>query len=207
MCFNNNSTVLFQGDSITDCGRNYETDDLGNGYVKKIADYFSIFHSGKNIRFINKGINGHKACDLANRWTKDCIELKPDYVSILIGINDTWRRYDCNSITTAEEFENNYRILLDRIKNETNAKIILMEPFIIPVKPEMSNWYEDLQPKISIIRKLAIEYNAVYISLDGPLAEECAKLSKEQIAEDGVHPTDLGHSIIAKRWIKLTGNK
>jgi acyl-CoA thioesterase-1 len=207
MCIKDNSIVLFQGDSVTDCGRNRETDDLGNGYASKIAQYFKTFKQEKNVKFINKGISGHRTCDLVSRWTEDCIALKPDYVSILIGINDVWRRYDSNMPMSAEEFEANYRIMLTRIKNETNAEIVLMEPFLAPVREEMNGWYEDLAQKILIVRKLAREFNAILIPLDGIFAIESAKTSMADVAADGVHPTDKGHAIIAKQWIKATKSR
>lgn len=207
MCIKDNSVVLFQGDSVTDCGRSREFDDLAGGYAGKIAAYFSTFKQEKNVRFINKGISGNRTCDLVGRWTEDCIALKPDYVSILIGINDVWRRYDSNMPTSAEDFEANYRIMLNRIKAETNAEIILMEPFLLPVREEMNGWYEDLAPKIQIVRKLAREFNAILIPLDGIFASESAKSSMADVAADGVHPTDKGHALIAKNWLKATKSK
>lgn len=201
-----NSTVVFQGDSITDCGRGADSEGLGNGYVKKIAQYFSVFHTEKNVKFINKGISGNRTCDLVDRWTEDCIDLKPDYVSILIGINDVWRRFDSNMPMSNEDFEANYRIMLNRIKTETNAEIILMEPFLVPNHDNLYDWYEDLSPKIQVVRKLSREFNAILIPLDGIMASECSLVPVEKLAPDAVHPTDYGHNVIAKSWLKATNS-
>src|SRR4051794_21960530 len=92
-----NDVVLFQGDSITDAGRNRDNgDDLGKGYALITAALFSHMYPGKRVQFINRGSSGNRVSDLQNRWQEDCLELKPTWVSIYIGINDTWRRYDRN---------------------------------------------------------------------------------------------------------------
>jgi lysophospholipase L1-like esterase len=153
------------------------------------------------VKFINKGISGNRAIDLKARWQQDCIDLKPDYVSIMIGINDCWRRYDSNDITTAEAFENNYRFILNEIKTKTNAKIIILEPYVLPVPLDRITWREDLDPKIQKARQLAREFNALYIPLDGLFASQISNINPEQFSQDGVHPTDMGHAFIAKTFI------
>ena len=124
--------VLFIGDSVTDCGRSRSANskDLGAGYPMFIASFVKAMYPEKDITFINRGISGNRTRDLMKRWKEDCIDLNPDWVSILIGINDTWRRYDSNDPMTVEEFESNYRSLLERTNTETNARLILMEPFV-----------------------------------------------------------------------------
>ena len=111
-----NTTILFQGDSITDAGRNYATDDLGPGYPGKVGAYLATFCADKNVKVINKGISGNRVKDLKARWQAECIDLKPDILSILIGINDTWRRYDSSDPTSCEAFENTYREILTDVK-------------------------------------------------------------------------------------------
>jgi len=202
MFIKDNSTVLFQGDSVTDCGRDYsDLNSFGCGYPLKVSQYFNTFLSNKNVKFINKGISGSRAIDLKARWRQDCIDLKPDYVSIMIGINDCWRRYDNNEITTAEAFENNYRFILNEIKTKTNAKIIILEPYVLPVTLDKITWREDLDPKIQKARQLAREFNAIYIPLDGLFASQISNINPEQFSQDGVHPTDMGHAFIAKTFI------
>ena len=199
------SVVLFQGDSITDCGRSRETaEDLGNGYPAKIAAVQEILFPGSGIRFINRGISGNRTGDLLERYEKDFLALKPDLVSILIGINDTWRRYDRNDPTSADVFESRYRTLLENLKRDLpDAKIIIIEPFLLSSIPERAVWREDLDPKIQAVRRLAKEFADFFIPMDGIFIKHIVKGIKEtDLAADGVHPTSLGHGIIAAEWLK-----
>lgn len=194
--------ILFQGDSVTDCGRNkQDLSDLGTGYPLIVSSILSSLYASSDFTFINKGISGNRACDLAARWTQDCIELKPTIVSILIGINDTWRKFDSNDPTSADAFEMHYDTILTRTANEINAKLILLEPFVLPVRDEQSLWREDLDPKIHIVRKLSRKYNALYIPTDGIFASAYMKKSPEFWAPDGVHPSYAGHGLIAEAWL------
>lgn len=200
-----NTVVLFQGDSITDCGRNKESGlDLGQGYPAKIAAIWEILHPGSGIHFVNRGISGNRAADLLARYDRDFRALNPDMVSILIGINDTWRRYDRNDPTGAELFENRYRTLLENIKKDLPMAIIVMvEPFLLGSIPERNQWREDLDPKIQAVRGLAKQYADFFIPMDGIFAAYTVRGIKEaEMAGDGVHPTPLGHGIIASEWLK-----
>ncbi|MCL2069058.1 MAG: GDSL-type esterase/lipase family protein, partial [Oscillospiraceae bacterium] len=130
------------------------------------------------------------------------ILLKPTTLSILIGVNDTWRRYDNNDPTSTEDFERGYRSILARARDELNVKIILMEPFLLPAREELEGWREDLDPKIGAVRRLAREFGALYVPLDGIFAAECMKKPPQFWAGDGVHPTQAGHGLIADAWMK-----
>ncbi|NMB96588.1 MAG: SGNH/GDSL hydrolase family protein [Clostridiaceae bacterium] len=199
----NNSIVLFQGDSITDAGRSRTNDnEMGHGYPNMIAAVFSAKYPEKNVKFINRGISGNRVKDLQARWKEDCLDIKPDWVSILIGINDCWRRYDSNDPTTAEDFEKGYRDILTRTVRETNAHLILCEPFVLPVPEDRKTWREDLDPKIQVVRQLAREFNAIYIPFDGIFAAASTKREPAFWAADGVHPTSAGHALIALEWLK-----
>ena len=194
--------ILFQGDSITDWGWTRENDkELGTGYVNFIAAWMSAAHPEMEYKFINRGVGGNRVCDLEARWTEDCIELKPDLVSILIGINDTWRKYDSNIESDIPEFEACYRRILDRVKAETNAQIVILEPFILEL-PQFQGWREDLGPRIEAVRRIARDYGTLYIPLDGIFAAASTIQKPEFWAEDGVHPTQAGHALIAQNWIK-----
>lgn len=195
--------VLFQGDSITDAGRSRDNDsDLGRGYAAFTAAWFSAMHPEKRVRFINRGIGGNRAKDLQARWQTDCLDLKPDVVSILIGINDTWRRYDSGDPTSAEDFEGAYRDILTRTKAALEARLILLEPFALPVPEDRIAWREDLDPKIQIVRNLAREFEAILIPLDGIFAEVAALREPAFWAADGVHPSSAGHALIARTWLQ-----
>ena len=198
--------VLFQGDSITDAGRNREDPlNLGHGYPMMVDAWFQAKHPAKKVRFVNRGISGNRVKDLRARWDKDCIDLKPDWVSILIGINDTWRRYDSNDPTSVDSFEADYRHILERVKNELDAGLIICEPFVLPFPEDRNAWREDLDPKIAVVRKLAREFEAIFIPLDGILAAASAVREPAFWAADGVHPTPQGHALIAQAWLKAVG--
>lgn len=198
--------VLFQGDSVTDVGRNRDDgNDLGFGYPMFVASWFSAMYPDANVRFINRGVSGNRVRDLKARWRQDCLDLKPDWVSILIGINDCWRRYDSNDPTSVEAFEADYRYILDQVKEELGAKIIILEPFVLPTPEDRMQWREDLDPKIQAVRKLAREYGALLIPLDGIMAQACTRREPAFWAADGVHPTPAGHALIAQAWLKAVG--
>ena len=199
------STVLFQGDSITDCGRDRQIGtDLGKGYPAKIAGIWEILFPDSGVRFVNRGISGNRTGDLLERYEKDFKEIKPDLVSILIGINDTWRRYDRNDPTSTDLYENRYRKLLQNLKRDfPNIKIIIIEPFLLSSIPERDLWREDLDPKIQSVRKLAKEYADIFIPMDGIFVRYAVNGIKEaEMAADGVHPTPLGHAIMAYEWLQ-----
>ncbi len=180
-----NDTILFQGDSITDSGRDRnDPNSMGVGYVLFTTSWLSALYPELDLKFINKGINGDRTCDLVRRWDDDCIILKPDLISIYVGINDIWRRYDSNDPTSTEEFENNYRILLDRIFNELNVKVILCEPFVLPYPEDRKMWREDMDPKIEVIHKLSKEYNISFVPLDAIFKDGCKLRAPEYWAGD-----------------------
>ncbi len=194
--------VLFQGDSITDSGRDrLNPDNLGYGYAFLAASLFSAQYPELGVTFLNRGISGNRASDMRKRWQEDCVSLQPDWVSILIGINDTWRRFDSGLVTTATEFEEHYRAMLDDVRTRTNANLILCEPFLLPTPEDRIAWREDLDPKIHIVRALAREYGAIYIPFDGIFAQASARQELTYWAADGVHPTAAGAALMAKAWL------
>jgi len=196
-----NALVLFQGDSITDAGRDRgNAAGMGNGYAMMTAAWFSASHPGKKVSFLNRGVSGDRAKDLLARWRPDCLDLKPGWVSIMIGINDCWRRYDGNDPTGADEFARDYRIILEKTR-EIGARLVLLEPFVLPVPEDRKGWREDLDPKISVVRGLAKEFSAILVPLDRLFAEACRSRSPEFWAADGVHPSPAGHALISQAWL------
>lgn len=198
--------VLFQGDSITDWGRDRsDITSLGEGYPNIVARLYQVLFPQNNVTFINKGIGGNRVRDLLGRYNDDFLSLKPNYISILIGVNDTWRRYDNNDPTSSEEFERIYKDLLSKIKEDLpTCKLIMVEPFLIHSVPGISNWREDLDPKIHIVRKLANEYADYYIPMDGIFAKaEAEEYKGNELAQDGVHPSGIGHRMIAEEFMKI----
>jgi acyl-CoA thioesterase I len=203
--FDNNDLILFQGDSITDAGRDRnDIGSLGSGYPALVAAWYSAMHPSARVRFINKGVSGDRTKELLARWEVDCIDLKPAVVSLLAGINDVWRRYDSYDPTPVSVFEENYRALLRKVTG-INARIIICEPFLLPVPDDRIAWREDLDPKIAVIRKLAREFNAVFIPLDGIFAQASVQNAPSFWLPDGVHPSLAGHALIAQAWLKAMG--
>ena len=123
-----------------------------------------------------------------------------DVVSILVGVNDTWRRYDSGQETSAAQFEASYRRLLDSISG-AGSVLVLIEPFVLPVSEEQEAWREDLDPKIEVVRQLAAGYGAVLVPADVELTRQAGELGAAALADDGVHPTDLGHARLAELWL------
>jgi acyl-CoA thioesterase I len=195
------AVVLFQGDSITDCGRNREADDLGKGYALMASALFSSKYPEKQVKFINKGISGNRVIDLQQRWQQDCLDINPTWVSIYIGINDTWRRYDSNNPTSVEAYAQGYRDLIVQTKEKLDAKLILIEPFVLPVPEDRKKWREDLDLKINAVRELAREFKTLYVPLDGLFAQASTQAPSAYWAPDGVHPSPAGHALIAKAWL------
>ena len=191
-------TILLTGDSITDCGR--DRDDvasLGNGYAALVAGALP------DEPVLNTGIGGNRVKDLQARWSEDVLAHSPALLSIMIGINDTWRRYDSDDPTSAETYERGYRDILTRSRDAGIERIVLIEPFLLPVTEEQWAWREDLDPKIGVVRRLAAEFGADYLATDGPLAEVAGRTGAEALAHDGVHLTEAGHRFLADRWLEL----
>ncbi len=192
--------ILFQGDSITDAGRdkrNYH--DMGMGYPKYASALIAEKHLDVDFEFINFGIGGNRTSQLFDRLYSDAIEFQPDVVSILIGVNDIWHRSNVPPIkTTDEQFALNYKCILEWIKKETNAKIVILAPYVLaePARPYL---YPDLERILPIVKNLADEYADVFI----PLNEILAEAEKNQPAPlfysaDGIHPNANGAEFIGK---------
>lgn len=190
--------LVFAGDSVTDCGRREGAGGgMGDGYVRSLAE--SAHLSGTAV--VNRGVGGDRVEDLARRWDADVLGESPHAVSVMIGINDTWRRYDAGQETDQATFLARYRALLERLAPDT--ELVLMEPFLLPVNAEQQAWRQDLDPKIACVRRLAKEFGAVLVRTDEILtALVAAGAPPESLASDGVHPTPQGHAAIAGAWLE-----
>jgi lysophospholipase L1-like esterase len=186
--------TVFIGDSVTDCGRDV-LPPFGDGYVSLIAASNRL-----PGRIINVGTSGHRLVDLEARWKRDVLDFSPTRVSIAIGINDTWRRYDDNDPTSTTDFKESYIRVIDSLMATGNPALVLCEPFLLPVREEMKVWREDLDPKIAVVHDLAKKYGAILVPFDAHFAALSRSESMEALAEDGIHPTIQGHSIMAELW-------
>jgi acyl-CoA thioesterase-1 len=206
MLIDANDRILFTGDSITDCDRVREKPEhLGFGYAAMTAAHLQARLASSELKIFNRGISGNRAGDLLARFDEDLLALQPTVVSILIGINDVWRRYDRNDPTDAATFERNYRALLEKITQHLKARVILLEPFLLHVPADRFAWREDLNPKIDVMRKLAVEFGAELLPLDGLFAQAATQVTAAYWAADGVHPTAAGHALIAETWLENAG--
>lgn len=189
-------TLLFTGDSVTDCGRRDDADGLGSGYVRDIVASGAL----DGVSVINTGIGGNRVVDLEGRWQQDVLAHRPDVLSVLIGVNDVWRRYDSNDPTSLDQFVVGYRSLLTQA-GEAGIRLVLLEPFVLPVTEEQIGWREDLNPKIEAVHELAREFDALLVPTDRELTALAAEVGPSTLAADGVHPTDAGHRAIADLWL------
>jgi acyl-CoA thioesterase I len=214
MLFGDNELILFQGDSITDCGRPREDEDwhLGLGYAAFIGARLGQLYPKLNLRFLNRGISGDTVPLLQARWQAECLDVKADWVSILIGVNDA-----CSAAQTVAEgnqpvdYEAGYRDILTQTR-DSGAKLIIIEPFLLDTQHE----YDDvaateairaqIDPIIASARKLAAEFEAVYVPMDGIYADACKDgVAAGYWAPDAIHPSQPGHSLMAEAWLAAVG--
>jgi len=190
------TTILFTGDSVTDAGRREDPrEPLGFGYVRAIAA--SPRAAGVTIR--NTGSSGDRLVDLERRWGVDVLEHHADVVSILIGINDTWRRYDSGEQTSTAQFEAGYHRILDTL-SMTGSLLVLIEPILLPVSAAQEAWHDDLDPKIDVVRRLATQYDAILVPAAVELPRQAAA-GAPALADDGVHLNDAGSAALAELWL------
>ena len=196
--------ILFQGDSVTDAGRDRENlHDLGEGYPKYAAEKLTAACPEIDFEFINFGISGNRTCQLFDRLYEDGLAFEPDVISILIGINDIWHRYGGHKIaTTDEQIATNYRAILERIRKETNAKIMMLSPYILDCD-DKEPMREDLVRVLPIVRGLAEEFADVYVDLDVEFAKALPVQPEPRFySADGVHPNQNGAEFIGDLYAK-----
>lgn len=196
--------ILFQGDSITDCHRKYEKyDDLGEGYVLYTVNALKNEFPELDIEYINRGISGNRTENLLERIDNDLVDIQPDIVTLLLGINDTWHKYMIGRDTPTERFYANYEEIILTIKERTNAKLIILEPFLL-YNMNKDNMREDLNEKIDCVRKLALKYADYFIPLDAEfVSATVAGAINTELSADGVHPAEQGKQLIANKLIPV----
>jgi lysophospholipase L1-like esterase len=210
--FEEKSVILFQGDSITD-GNRGRNDDwnhvMGHGYAYLIASRLWCDFPQMDWMFYNRGISGNTVTDLCNRWQTDAMDLQPNVVSILVGINDVYGIVKGYLQQSIDEYETKYRQLLDDTKSKLpQCKIVLMEPFILPggrVDEKTDVWQRETQLRQQVVSKLAEEYKIVYVPLQTMFTEACNRGEAKKWIWDGIHPMPAGHELIARQWLKCVG--
>ena len=194
--------IVFQGDSVTDAGRdkrNYH--HMGNGYAKFASALIAEAHPDVEFEFINFGISGNRTSELFDRFYNDALIFEPDVISILIGVNDVWHRHNIlNIATTDEQTKLNYTCILERIKRESNAKILMMTPYILD-HPDVQHMRGEVDAINVFIKELAAKYADAFIPLD-ELFDEALKTQPAPLyySADGVHPNENGAKFIAKHY-------
>jgi lysophospholipase L1-like esterase len=209
------STILFQGDSITDAGRDRKSEGiannenaLGRGYVYSIATQLLADRAGDGLKIYSRGISGNKVFQLADRWDKDCLNLKPDVLSILIGVNDIWHSLNGNYEGTVEKYEKDYRALLKRtLEALPNVKLVICEPFVLRCGAVNDKWFPEFDQYRAAAKKISKEFNALFVPFQSMFDDAVKKAPAAHWAGDGVHPTMAGAYLMGQEWLKVVGIK
>lgn len=196
MILKQNSILLFQGDSVTDCYRDRLDDtNLGKSFVPMVNEYLKQY----NIKVINRAVAGNKVNNLLDRFEKDFKEVNPDNVIILIGVNDTWHDFPNPKPTSV--FKQELELLILKIKNEMDCNIMLLEPFILGFKEEYIIMRDDLNTKIEAIKELVNKYSLDYITFEKEFSNVITKENEEEYSIEGIHPLPKGYKIMADKII------
>jgi len=206
-----NDVILFQGDSITDSGRKKDasepnaTSALGSGYAMLAGGKLLEEFAGKNLKIYNKGISGNKVFQLADRWEADCLALKPNVLSILIGVNDFWHKKNGKYDGTVEVYRDDYMALLERTKKALpDVKLIIGEPFAISgTKAVDESWFPEFDGYRKAAREVADQFDAAFIPYQQIFTEAEQRAPGAYWAPDGVHPSLAGAELMAQTWLKM----
>lgn len=203
--------ILFQGDSITDCDRNRQAHiRQGFGYATMVQGQLGYECPGK-YDFLNRGISGNRIVDVYARIKADIINLKPDYMSLLIGVNDVWHELGGNNGVAPEKFEKIYGMLIEEIKEALpDVKIMLMEPFVLqgpatfdPEDPTVWERFDSLvRANAAAAKRVAEKYDLPFVELQAGFDALAEKAPATYWLADGVHPTAMGHCFIKERWLE-----
>lgn len=204
------AVILFQGDSITDAGREKTKQkanssySFGSGYALLAASSLMSQYASNEFILYNRGISGNKVFQLAERWQKDCLDLKPSLLSILIGVNDFWHKLNGEYNGTVEVYENDFRKLLqDTLKALPEVKLVICEPFAIMDGSAVDEkWFPEFDNYRASARKIAKEFNAVFIPFQSIFNEAEKHAPGKYWAADGVHPSMAGAALMAEAWLK-----
>jgi len=204
-----NSTILFQGDSITDAGRNKrgtranDAGALGRGYAFLAACQLLAENPDVELQIYNRGISGNKVFQLADRWDKDCVDLKPDIVSILIGVNDIWHGLNGKYDGTAETYAKDYRALVARTQAALpGVELVICEPFVLRCGAVNDSWFPDFDRYRATAQEIAAEAKARFVPFQSMFDIAVEHAPPSHWAADGVHPTMAGSYLMAQAWIK-----
>jgi len=204
-------TVLFVGDSITDCGRRGPERPFGNGYVRQVIDLMIARYPAHQNTFINVGVGGNTVRDLMNRWTDDVIRAEADWVSIKIGINDIhrWLRNVTEQSVDPDEFAEMYELILTRLRDETDTSIVLVDPFYLSTDKSGQSFRSDVLkhlPKyLKTVEAMAAKFKTKHVRTHKAFATQLKHYPADRFCPEPVHPNLSGHLVIAHEWLKTMG--
>ncbi|WP_199773870.1 SGNH/GDSL hydrolase family protein [Stieleria maiorica] len=206
--------ILFQGDSITDAGRNKKSpvanEGLGRGYPKFIAESLHQDYPDLDLQIHNRGISGNKVPDLDRRWQQDCLDIKPRILSILIGVNDIWHMLNGRYDGTSETYRDGFAALLKRTREALpKTTFAICEPFVLmsgTVKENKDKWFPEFDVRRKYAKQVAQDAGAIWVPFQTMFDDAVAEGTEPKaLAGDGVHPTQLGHQLMAKTWRETVG--
>lgn len=204
MIFEAGQRVLFIGDSITDAGRRGANAPFGDGYMSLVRAFVTAGHPELGLEWFNRGVDGNTVRDLADRWHSDVIELRPDWLSVMIGINDVWRAFAGRQAEAVplDEYEETYRRLLAEAVDATGCRLILADPYLIePDRAEPQRAMSDRYGEV--VAKLAGQFGAVHVRTQEAFDRVLASTEPAAWAHDRIHPNLPGHAVIARFYLDL----
>ncbi|MGE9270230.1 MAG: SGNH/GDSL hydrolase family protein [Verrucomicrobiales bacterium] len=204
------STVLFQGDSITDSWRDRKDSRvnhpqaLGRGYPLMIASELMLRHPNLNLKFYNRGVSGNKVPNLDARWDKDCLDLEPDVLSILIGVNDIWHKLNGKYDGTVKSYEEGFTALIERTQKALpRTRLVICQPFVLRCGAVSGKWFPEFTERMEAAKRVADKAKAIWVPFQDAFNEQLELGSSPKYwAEDGVHPSIAGHMLMAKTWLR-----
>ena len=214
MILEKNDRLVTIGDSITDCGRGRPEgeglfDPYGNGYVNMVKAYLDAHYPECPVRIVNRGNSGNTVRELAARWQEDVLDLKPDWLSIMIGINDVWRQFDCPKMTEIhvgiEEYESTLEKLIESALPGLKGLILVTPYFIEPRRDDPMRARMDAYG--AVVKALAEKYDAVLVDTQAGFDRMLEHMHPMAITWDRVHPNSSGHGLIAKCFLEAIGCK
>ncbi len=209
--FGEGNTVIFQGDSITDAGRDKDKElannarSFGFGYALLAASALLNELPEKNLTIYNRGISGNKVFQLADRWQKDCLDLKPEVLSILIGVNDYWHMRNGKYDGTVEVYETDYRKLIKSTQEKLpNVKLVICEPYyVLNTSAVDESWVKPMKEYQAAAKRIATEFGALWVPFQQVFDEAIKHAPATYWTGDGVHPAMPGAQLMAEAWLKV----
>lgn len=209
MIFENMDRIVFAGDSVTDMGRQHPLgeglfDNVGRSYVRILENMFAAFYPEVKLRITNAGISGNTSRDLLARFDEDVVSLKPDWVSVCIGVNDVWRQFDSPAIADAavmpDEYEKNIEQMIEKVKGKVKGIFILSPYYMEPNREDMMR--KRMEEYVDVCKKLAKKHGCIFVDFQKMYENYCKVRHSSYIAWDRVHPNQVGATLMAREFLK-----